>query len=168
MLAREKVTLGRQIITPLITIVFKGGASVLAFMMLLTAVDVTMRYIFNRPIIGSFEITEYMMVILISFGFAYVTLTKGQINVDLLIAHLPPKARVMLGLFTDLVSFAVVSLLTWQVYLQVKSQYNANAISASLEIPAYPFVAAGAFGLTLLSIALLLEFIEDLQKAGIR
>jgi TRAP-type transport system small permease protein len=168
MLAREKVTLGRQIITPLITIVFKIGACVLALMMLLTAVDVTMRYIFNRPIIGSFEITEYMMVILVSFGFAYVTLTKGQISVDLLITNLPPKARIIMGLFTDFVSFAILTLLTWQVYLQVKSQYDSNAISASLEIPAYPFVAAGAFGLTLLSIALLLEFIEDLKKAGIR
>ena len=44
------------------------GVPFLGLMMLLTAVDVIMRYIFDRPIFGAFELTEYMMSVFILLG----------------------------------------------------------------------------------------------------
>jgi TRAP-type C4-dicarboxylate transport system permease small subunit len=38
------------------------GVGVLTIMMLLTVSDVLLRFVFNRPILGTLELTEYMMV----------------------------------------------------------------------------------------------------------
>ena len=44
---------------------------ILALMVLLTVTDVCLRYIFNNPITGSYELTEFMMAVLVfaSVGF---------------------------------------------------------------------------------------------------
>ena len=47
------------------------GASMLTAMMFLTVTDVILRYIFNRPLAGAFEMAEYMMAVLVSFGIVY-------------------------------------------------------------------------------------------------
>ena len=39
--------------------------TVLAGMMFLTAADVILRYIFNRPVTGAYELIEFLMAILI-------------------------------------------------------------------------------------------------------
>ncbi len=41
------------------------GAIVLLMMMGLTTADVVARYVFNAPILGVFELTEFMVLILI-------------------------------------------------------------------------------------------------------
>jgi len=41
---------------------------VLLLVMLMTAVDVTLRRLFNRPILGSYEIAEYLMAIMVLFA----------------------------------------------------------------------------------------------------
>ena len=44
------------------------GALVLAAMMFLGAADVILRYFFNSPISGAYELVEYMMAIIVPFG----------------------------------------------------------------------------------------------------
>ena len=39
-----------------------------ALMMFITAADVLLRYIFNRPISGTMELTSYMMAVVVGFG----------------------------------------------------------------------------------------------------
>lgn len=41
---------------------------VLFLMMLMTAANVTLRRLFNRPILGSHEINEYLMAIMVPFA----------------------------------------------------------------------------------------------------
>ena len=46
------------------------GVSTLMVMMVLTVADVSLRYLINQPIPGAFELTEFLLVILASFGLA--------------------------------------------------------------------------------------------------
>ena len=48
------------------------GVTALTLLMLLTAVDVCLRYLFDSPITGSYELSEFMMAILVAFGLALV------------------------------------------------------------------------------------------------
>ncbi|MFX0202441.1 MAG: TRAP transporter small permease subunit, partial [Candidatus Hodarchaeota archaeon] len=71
-----------------VSIVLQGvGAVVLAVMMFLTASDVTLRQ-FKLPIIGTDDITAFLMAILISFGLAYCTIKKGHVQVDFIVERL--------------------------------------------------------------------------------
>ena len=65
------------------------GTTVLAVMMFFIMTDVLLRYIFNSPILGSYEIVEYMMALLIPFGVVYCAHTKGHVAVDILFDRFP-------------------------------------------------------------------------------
>ena len=58
------------------------AAAILFAMMLLTAVDVLGRYLFNRPVNGGFEVTEIMLATLIYCGLPLVSARREHIVID--------------------------------------------------------------------------------------
>ena len=55
------------------------GMVSLAAMMFLIAADVVLRYFFNKPITGDYELVQFMLVIMISLGLAYCGLRKAML-----------------------------------------------------------------------------------------
>ena len=51
-------------------------------MMLVTAVDVAGRYLFNKPIAGGFELTEILLAALIYCGLPLVSARRDHIVID--------------------------------------------------------------------------------------
>ena len=71
---------------------FGGLASVmLFFLMAVTVVDVTGRYVFNAPLPGSSEITELLMAVLVYTGLPGVSRLEKHISVDLLDSVTPAR-----------------------------------------------------------------------------
>ncbi len=69
------------------------GAAALAAMMLLTTVDVVLRYIFSTPITGSLEITEFLLLITVASGIAYTGIKKAHVTVDVAVERLAQGAH---------------------------------------------------------------------------
>ena len=65
------------------------AATVLFAMMVLTFVDVTGRKLFTRPVYGAYEITEFLMGMLIFCALPLVTAREGHVSIDVL-DHLVP------------------------------------------------------------------------------
>ncbi len=76
------------------------AAAILALMMFLTALDVCLRYFFNRPLAGAFELVGYMMAILVPFSIAYCYQQRGHIVVDLFMERLRAKTRAVIDIIT--------------------------------------------------------------------
>lgn len=55
------------------------GQSILALMALLITLDVILRYFFSRPIKGSYELIEFMMVMLVFLGLAYTQTDRKSV-----------------------------------------------------------------------------------------
>lgn len=74
---------------------FEEGAMavLLAFMTLLTFLQVVLRYVFNTGILWSLEATVYAFAALVVFGMSYGVRTQSHIAVDLVVSRLPPKAH---------------------------------------------------------------------------
>ena len=140
------------------------GIGVLAVMMLLTASDVILRYVFNRGIPGSFELTEYMMAIVVAFGLAYCAVKKGHVKVDLVVARFPQRAQAIIDSVTGLLGLGLFSFITWQCCIYIKVQFASKIASSVLYIPAFPFVAVVAFGSALLTLVLLADFLDFLSR----
>ncbi len=140
------------------------GVTFLAAMMFLTAADVILRYIFNMPVPGSYELTEYMMTIVISFGLAYCALEKGHVRIDMVVEHFPKKVQAVLDSITSLVGVALFVIIAWQSFLQVVIEFDSGVTSTVLYIPVFPFVAIVAFGSATLAIAVFVEFIEHVGE----
>ena len=62
-----------------------AAAFVLFGIMLLTTFDVAGRYLFHAPILGVFEVTEFMLVCVVFLSLAYTQSLKGHIEVDILV-----------------------------------------------------------------------------------
>ncbi|MEW6668659.1 MAG: TRAP transporter small permease [Thermodesulfobacteriota bacterium] len=141
------------------------GAGVLAGLMFLAAMDVLLRYVFNRPISGALELIQYMMVITVVSGFALCTVEKSHIRVEVLIGRCPPKVQTLLYGLTSFLSLGLIGLLTWQSAVYAVLLHDAKMTSPVLFIPAFPFAIIQAVAMAVFCVALLAEFLHFLSKA---
>jgi TRAP-type transport system small permease protein len=141
-------------------VLHKFGGWVLAAMMVLTAGDVFLRNVFNKPILGAFEITESMMSLMVASGLAYVTVTKSQIHVDVVFGRLPRHVQMVLTVITDALGLAFCALLSWRSFAYMIAEYGSDTRAGVLLIPTFPFITVVALGWLLLAIVLLKDFVE--------
>ena len=72
--------------------------------------------------------------------------------------------QVFLGIIARLLGVALVSLLTWQTFVHIKVIFDRELESQILGIPAFPFVAVTALGMTALLLALLIDLLDYLSR----
>ena len=140
------------------------GGWVLALMMFLTAGDVFLRNVFNKPILGAFEITECMMAVMVASGLAYVSVAKSQIRVEILFSRLPQRAQKILTVITDFLSLGFCSLLSWRALVYLKGEFESDTRLGALLIPTPPFIAVVALGWLLLAAVLLKDFVQLIRE----
>lgn len=143
------------------------GATMLALMMFLTAADVCLRYFFNRPLAGAFELVGYMMAIFVPFSIAYCYQQRGHIVVDLFMDRFRKKTRVMLDIMTLFITMVFTFLIAWQNLLYFFEVKATGLTSSVLLIPEYPFIlpAALAFGVsTLILLVRLIDSLSEVKK----
>jgi TRAP-type C4-dicarboxylate transport system permease small subunit len=118
-------------------------AGVLLFcMMTLTFVDVVLRYIFNAPLRGSFEITELMLVLLIFAALPLVSRREEHVVMDFLDRYLPVSIYRALRALEHVVSAAVMTgmgCLLWQKASKLAAYGDTTSV---LRIELAPFVYA--------------------------
>lgn len=120
-------------------------ASALLFgMMMLTFVDVLLRYGFNAPMKGSFEITEIMMALLIFAGLPLVSKKEEHVTIDTFDRYLPAVARRALRVLTQLVIAAVLGGMAYLLWKRADRIAGFGDVSQTLAIPLAPFVYAMA------------------------
>jgi len=141
------------------------AACVLAAMMLLTGVDVILRYIFAWPISGSLELTEFMMVIVIAFGLAYCALQKRHVRIDLLVSRLPDRAQAVMNSIANLAFLLLFVLITWRSFYRMQSMYEGQLTSSVLFIPKFPFMILMIIGSAILCLVVLKDVIECFCQA---
>lgn len=140
------------------------AAGILSLMMFLIMADVVLRYVFNRPIVGSYEIVQYMMAILTSFAVVYCAYEKGHVSVEIVYDHLSKNFQLILSFVISFVLFLLLLLFSWQNIIYIKEIYNQRMMSAILYIPMYPFVAAVAISFVATCVVVFIDFIETVFK----
>lgn len=135
---------------------YVGAASLFA-MTCLTTADVVGRYVFNKPITGALEVTEFMVLILIFSFLAYAQSQKSHVTVDLLLERFPEKIRKYVKIFNHLVCLGLMGLITWMGYQRAMELLEYGEASPNLEVPHYPFV----FFLVLGCLVMCIEYIRN-------
>src|SRR4029079_1919336 len=139
-----------------------AGGWVIVALMAYTVLDVLLRYVFNHPFSGSYEITEFAMAAIVFLGIAYCGLLGGHVAVDILERPLEnPKLRFIPVILT-LVSaarFAAIACLTVEEALATSTR-----ISNMMRWPHWPFQFIVAFGSAMYAIVLLIESIKLARK----
>lgn len=141
------------------------GTLSMGFLVLMTVCDVFLRFFFNKPILGSFEITEYAMIPIIFFAIPWATQQKANVRVELFIGKIRKKPRAVLYSVTCAMSVVIAFALTWFTVPQSFYIKQIYIKSDMLKIPAYPFYFITALGLFILFIILVANLIEQIEEA---
>jgi len=137
------------------------GAVFLIPLMLITAAEVVGRNLFNRPIAGVVELSEYLLSIFILLGLAYTQQVKAHVGVSLFTSRLRFRLQLILKIMTTLLSLFIFALLAWQGWVVGIEE---RTVSDMLRIPQYPFrllVAGAAFFVCL---EFLIDLGDDIKK----
>ena len=137
------------------------AAVVLAFMMFLMVTDVFCRYLLNRPILGAFEITEFMMMILVFFAIAHAQVRKAHISVDVLVLKLSKRTQQIFQAIGSLLGLGLFSLMTWQIVLHALKVYRAHQRSIDLGLPVFPFTLMAALGTAIFCLTLIVSALRS-------
>jgi TRAP-type C4-dicarboxylate transport system permease small subunit len=117
-----------------------AASAILFGMMTLTFVDVILRYAFNRPLRGGFEVTELMLLVLIFAGLPLVTHANEHVTMDLIDRRLSPRARNALSRVMEAVSAALMFVLTWFMWVKAQRISGYGDTTDVLRIAVGPFV----------------------------
>jgi len=137
------------------------GMAMVIPLMLLTFADVMLRGFFNKPIPGTFEISEYILAVFILLGAAYTQQVKGHVGVDFVTSRLSSRPRVICKIVTTLLSLFIIAIVVWQGWVEGISE---KAVSDQLRIPQYPFRVLVAVGGFLLWLELLIDLFNSFGK----
>lgn len=128
---------------------------VLGLLVAMTFLDVILRYFFARPISGSSEITQYMMVVIGFMGLATCALEKQHLEVELLVCHFSKKVQWVIGIINYITVIGLSGVLAWFTLVETSTVRLFRLSSNLTQIPQYPFYYIIAFAFVMLGLAAL-------------
>lgn len=135
----------------------------LCIMVVLTTMDVFLRYLFSKPITGNIEMTQFLMVF-IAFGMG-LGLSNGKvIKLTLLSEKFTPKVSSVVESTTDLIGIAFLIVVSWTLFSEGVLSKHMYTVSNILMWPFYIFQIAMALAFTILLAAMLGKFIIDIEN----
>ena len=134
-----------------------GGiaAAILFFMMALTFVDVILRYWFDAPIPGGFEVTELLLASLIYCGLPLVTIRREHVSVDLFDQFIPAALHRVRDLAVQVVCTICITTLAWLMWRKARESQGYGDITSVLEIELAPVFFLGALMFVLTAVVFL-------------
>ena len=140
------------------------GAVVLAVMVLMTFFDVMGRYLISQPIVGTVDMTELFMGLIIYLGVGATTHRGDHISVDIVVSHLAPALRMMTDLLSDVISAVLAVLICWQLWIvAVDTQVN-TIVTRVWETPVYPVAYVMAAASIFMALAFVLHVLKGLRR----
>ncbi len=137
------------------------GAFFVACMMVLTTIDVFLRYAFNRPIGGVAELCGIMLVMVVSATLGWAALQRAHVKVDLLMEHLPKKVQFVVDAVMYVLAFAIFAIMTiWTT----GEMFAPARTSSILRISMIPFQWIFWVGLVVFCVCIVTVLIEHLRK----
>jgi len=161
---RKAIDFLGKILSRLIPVVGNIGAGIIVVMMLLTVTDVVGRRFFSKPILGAYELSEFMLVIVVFFAIACCEFMRGHITIDLVVSRLRQRTQYVIRSIMYVFSLVTCVLLTWRLVVDGTGQVG-GTLSGILDVPVFPFIYLAALGSAFLSLAILTNLLQFIAEA---
>ena len=138
------------------------ATSILGLLMVLTVANVILRDFFDKPIMGTPELSEFMMVLVIFLALAWCAITRKHVKVELVVNRFSPRIQAIFNGITLLLTLGIFVIITWQSFLESMVVYDTTSL---LRIPHTPFYWIMTFGLGLFCLSILVLIIENTIEA---
>jgi TRAP-type C4-dicarboxylate transport system permease small subunit len=166
-----------KIVDPVTSFGAVVACTALAAMMFLTFFDVAGSQLgkiswinhlttFFKPIIGSQEITQLLMLLLVSFALGYTALKKGHIRVDIVMQYTSKKTNHWFDICANFFSFVMYVFIAWQGCVYAFDNIRTGTVSIILNIPIPPFNFLLVLGAALAALIFLRDFLKSIEEVN--
>ena len=126
-------------------------ATLLAFMTVLTFLQVVLRYVFNSGLVWSLEATTYSFGALVLFGMSYGVRTKSHIAVDLFTKKLPQPLQRYVNVVAVIACVVYALLMLYGSSVLVERLFVLGNDARDIPAPKWLLTATMPLGFTLLA-----------------
>lgn len=140
-----------------------GGMAFFLVMVFLTFADVFLRYVFNVPLRGTVEVTEFMMVFGVFAGMAYCQVNRNMVGMDIITGRLSEQNFYLLETVTGIMSAAIMVMCTYATY---RYSLSCKIVTGIFGMPHRWYILWAAFGMALLTLALFKQVIVNIYQAS--
>lgn len=144
---------------------YLGSAAVLV-MMLLTVADVSMRFFFEKPIVGAVELGQILMV-LVFLAVPLTTTEESHVSVDLVVNRFSNRVKGIVRLVVLTLTLGICTLMAWQAYTASAFSRLMNSTFSLLKVPEYPFywvMVLGFVGMCVILAGQIIATIREVMK----
>jgi TRAP-type C4-dicarboxylate transport system permease small subunit len=136
----------------------------LVLIMLLGVSDVLLRVVLQSPLLGTYEITQYLMVFVVFGALTYTAVHDGHVTIDWITLFLPKRTQAIVDSVAYLLGILLFAAVAWQSAVQGYEMLSKHQTSFTLGIPIYPFLWVVALGSIALDLILLSKLRDSLRN----
>lgn len=140
------------------------GAGSIIGITLLTVCASFGRYFLDRPIPGTIELVQLMLLLAAFSGMVIVTASEKNVVIRILTSRFPQRVQRILNSIMNFIAFGVFALVSWQLWLSAAGWMESGRFTGVLDIPLAPFKFVAAVGAGLVCVMFLRSFILSLGK----
>jgi TRAP-type C4-dicarboxylate transport system permease small subunit len=119
----------------------------LIIMMVATLADVSLRYLFNSPIRGTYELVEAMMAVFVFNGMSTAFLQRRNIAIDLIDNFAHRHVVTALIRLSDVLSVVTLAGFGYAMITPALQSFSYGEIKMELQVPIWWFWAAALIGM---------------------
>ena len=155
----------RKVAGHLSELVLNLSKAAMLVIVFIVVADVTLRYVFDSPILGSLDLTTLMLVVIIFSGVGYTAHMKRHVTVDVAVSKLGPRTCAIIESITGIMVAVLLGLIIWSSLLQANILRVQTAVTEELRIPLFPFELFLVFGFLLLLLVVLGDLTNCVKRA---
>ena len=106
-------------------------------MMILTCCDVFLRYAFNRPITGGYDLITLLGSVVIAFSLPQTTLNRGHVAMEALTAKLPAKVQRIFAVITGCIGIIIFVIFSWNLFVYGTILLRSGEVFPTLRMPIF-------------------------------
>lgn len=125
-------------------------AFLLAFMTLLTFVQVVLRYVFDTGFVWALELTTYLFAWMVLLGMSYGIKVGSHLGVDVLVRYMPQRWQRIVGVIAVLLGMVYAGLLLFGSYEYVDKMHTISVEAEDLPIQRWVLLLCLPIGYALL------------------
>jgi TRAP-type C4-dicarboxylate transport system permease small subunit len=137
------------------------GLAGMLLMMVITCIDVVGAKIFHWRLFGAIDIVMLSQIVAIAFAASMALILGRHIQVEFIVARLPGHAQAVIDSIVLLLELGLFGLIIWRLCVFGYSFQTSGEMSATADIPYYPF----AYSIALASIPVCLVFLVEFLKS---
>ena len=131
-------------------------------MMLLGTVDVGGRYLFNKPILGTFETFEILLPAIVLLGLGYTQGNKAHVRMEILISRLSSRKQTILNVFTNGCALFISLLILWRGWVLTIEYWRIGRTIPTIDVPMFLPQCLVPLGALMLSLVLMGQMLESI------